>query len=373
MRFASVIGQATLKAKLIGNIRAGRVAHAQLFMGPRGSGNLPLALAYAQYLLCERPDAADSCGTCDGCRQAMQLAHPDLHLFFPIYFEEKKPRTCGYYTPQWRAAMQEEPYTDLDRWRDRLNSGNKQLRMGVDIAQEVQSRLAMKAFRGGYKVILVWQPELMDAPAANKLLKVLEEPAPNTVFLLVCTDAAQLLATILSRTQLVKVPALKPGEVAAVLREAHADLGADEAEAIALRSEGDLLEARDLAQQGEEELFIFFRDWLRVCYNANVPVAAEFMEGFHKFPREKQKALMRYGLHIMRQCVFQWQGAHELVRTIGQEQEFVEKFAQLLTGRSIAGIRQELETAHLHVERNANPKVLFMDLSYRLMGLFKAR
>jgi DNA polymerase-3 subunit delta' len=369
--FASVIGHATLKAKLIGNIREGRVAHAQLFIGPRGSGDLPLALAYAQYLLCQAPDAADACGVCDDCRQAVKLEHPDLHLIFPIYFEDKKPRTCDHLTPAWRAAVLSEPYLDLDRWRDHLSGGNKQLRMGVGIAQEIQSRLSMKSFRGGYKVIVVWQPELMDVQAANKLLKVLEEPMPNTVFLMVCNEPDQLLSTILSRTQSVKVPALKPGEVAEVLRVENPELSAEEAMSIALRSEGDLLEARSLVQQGEEELFVFFRDWLRACYTGAVPTAAAFSEGFHGMSRDKQKALMQYGLYIMRQCMFHWQGAHELVRTMGQEHEFVEKFAPLLSLESISGLRVELETAHVHIERNAHSKVLFMDLSYRLMALFK--
>ena len=371
VQFAKVIGHAALKAKLIGNIRERRVAHAQLFMGPRGCGNLPLALAYAQYLLCEQPDVADACGSCPACLQAQKLEHPDLHLAFPIFFADKKPRTCDHYVAQWRQAVLQQPYLDLDHWRDQLNSENKQLRMGVDIAQEIQSRLALKSFRGGYKVMVIWLPELMDPAASNKLLKVLEEPEPNTVFILVSNDADQLLATIISRTQLVKVPALRPGEVAEVLREHYPALDAEEARTIALRSEGDLLEALTIADQGEEELFVFFRDWLRQCYNKQVAAVAEFAEQFQKMGRERQKGLMRYGLYLVRQCVLQWQQVPELVGVFGQEQEFVSKFSGLLNERNAEGIRQELETAHVHVERNANPKMLFMDLSYRLMGLLR--
>ena len=370
MLFSKVIDHATLKAKLIGNIREGRVAHAQLFMGPRGSGNLPLVLAYAQYLLCERRSEVDACGECPSCLQLAKLEHPDLHLVFPIFLTDKV-KVCDAFVTDWRSAVLDEPYLDIDRWREHLEGENKQLRMGVDIAAEIQRKLSLKSFRGGYKVMLIWLPELMDPPAANKLLKVLEEPETNTVFLLVSNDSEQLLATILSRAQLVKVPALRPTALSVALRERFTELSEEEAMAIALRSEGDLLEAIDMADKGEEELFVFFRDWLRSCFRKEVVAAVEFADAFQKLGRERQKSLFRYGLYLIRQCALQWQQVPELVRVIGQEQEFVQNFSKLLNDRNVEGIRTELETAHGHVERNANPKVLFMDLSYRMMGLLK--
>ncbi|HQW04876.1 MAG: DNA polymerase III subunit delta [Flavobacteriales bacterium] len=372
--FSKVVGHATLKAKLIGNIREGRVAHAQLFMGPRGGGDLPMALAYAQYLLCADRDTVDACGKCPSCAQMAKLEHPDLHLMFPIYFREKlKPeqQVCEPFTAQWRQAILAEPYTDIEQWRDQLESENKQLRMGVGIAQEIQRKLSLRSFMGGYKVMVIWLPELMDTAAANKLLKVLEEPETNTVFLLVSTDAEQLLATILSRAQLTKVPALRPSDLAEALLERFPEIVKDEAMAIALRSEGDLLDAVDMANKGEEELFVFFRDWLRCCYRREVAAVAEFAEAFQKMGRERQKSLIRYGLYLIRQCTLQWQQVPELVRVLGQEQDFVQNFSKLLNDDNVNGIRNELETAHLHIERNANPKILFTDLSYKLMGLLR--
>jgi DNA polymerase-3 subunit delta' len=156
-----------------------------------------------------------------------------------------------------------------------------------------------------------------------------------------------------------------------VLRERFPELKEDEALTLSLRSEGDLLEAASMAEKGEEELFIFFRDWLRVCFGARIAEAAEFAEGFQKMGREKQKALLRYGLYLIRQCVLNWQQVPELVRTFGQEDEFVQKFSSLLNERNAEGIRSELELAHVHVERNANPKLLFMDMSYRMMGFLR--
>ena len=367
MLFSKVIGHAALKAKLIGNIREGRVPHAQLMVGPRGSGNLAMALAYAQYLLCENKGQADACGTCPSCIQMAKLEHPDLHLAFPIFFTDKV-KTCDHFVADWRHAVIEEPYIDIEQWRDQLESENKQLRMGVDIAQEIQRKLSLKSFRGGHKVMVIWQPELMDPPAANKLLKVLEEPEPGTVFLLVCSDPDQLLATIVSRAQLIKVPALPPVELGEALRERFPELSEADSVNLALRAEGDLLEAVEMAGKGEEELFVFFRDWLRHCYKREVVQAVEYGEHFQKMGRERQKSLVRYGLYMIRQCAMQWQQLPDLVRVLGQELEFVQNFSKLLNEGNADGIRRELETAHVHIERNANPKVLFMDLSYRMMG-----
>jgi DNA polymerase-3 subunit delta' len=370
MQFSHVIGQAPLKAKLIGNVREGRVPHAQFFLGPRGSGCLPLALGYAQYLLCQQPGAADSCGTCPSCLMVAKLAHPDLHLIFPIFLSEKQ-KTCEVFITEWRAAVLKEPNMDAELWRLKLEGENKQLRMGVDIAAEMQRKLSLKAYQGGWKVMLVWLPELMDPNAANKLLKVLEEPEPNTAFVLVGHANEQILPTILSRTQLVKVPSLNPAEVADGLRERYPDMSMDDCRAIGARSDGDILDAYAMAEKSEEELFVFFRDWLRACYGNKVPDTVEFGEYFGKMGREKQKAFMRYALFLIRQCVLHGQQVPQLVRSYGEELEFVKKFSPFVNPRNAEGIRLELETAHGHLERNANPKVLFMDLSYRMNGLLR--
>ncbi len=373
MLFREVIGQEALKRKLISNIREQRVAHAQLFLGPRGSGNLPLALAYSQYLLCEQQGQNDACGTCSSCRQMEKLEHPDLHTMFPIYLEEKKPKTCDRFITEWRGSVLKRPYLDIEIWRDMLESENKQLRMGVDIAQDIQRKLSLRAFRGGFKVILIWQPELLDTAASNKLLKVLEEPEPNTVFLLVANAADQLLATIVSRAQLTKVPALRPEDVVSAMKERFPELTEEEAMMIGMRSDGDLLEAIEMAEKGEEDLFDLFRPWLLACYQLNVVEVAEFTEQFQKMGRERQKSFLRYALRMIRQSVLQWQQAASLVKVAGREQEFVQKFSRQLTDHNADRIRRELEHAHHHVERNANPKILFMDMSYRIMGLLKAK
>lgn len=372
VQFSDVTGHATLKAKLINNVREGRVPHAQFFLGPRGCGVLPLALAYAAFLLCEDQQADGACGRCSSCRMVGKLAHPDLHLVFPIFLAEKV-KTCEPFLERWREAVLQEPYLDAERWREALEGENKQLRMGVDIAAEVSRKLSLKAFRGGWKVMLVWLPELLDPAAANKLLKVLEEPEPMTAFLLVGHEHERILPTILSRVQLVKVPALDPGAVAEALSARDPEIAPADARAIAARSEGDLLEAVSMADGEEDELFILFRDWLRACYQNKVGDMVEFGDHFAKMGRERQKAFMRYALHAIRQCVLQWQGITEMVSVIGEEKEFVAKFSTLLNEANVDGIRRDLESAHTHLERNANPKVLLLDLSYRLGGWLRTK
>ncbi|MEO7080273.1 MAG: hypothetical protein ABIY71_02060 [Flavobacteriales bacterium] len=372
MQFNKIIGHAELKARLIGNIREGRVAHAQFFLGPRGSGVLPLVLAYATYLFCENPGEGDSCGQCSSCKMMAKLAHPDLNLVFPIFLSEKG-KTCDPFTADWRGAVLKDPYLDADVWREVLKGENKQLRMGVDIAAEVVRKLSLKSYSGGWKVMLIWLPEMMDAAMANKILKVLEEPEPKTAFLLAGHANDRILPTILSRTQLVKVSAPAPTEVTAAIQLKFPELSPADARGIAARSEGDLLEAFAMAAGQEEEIFIFFRDWLRACYNSKVAENVEYADYFAKMGREKQKAFMTYALYLIRQCMLQWQDVPQLIAAFGQEMEFVEKFSALLNVHNADGIRQELEKAHMHLERNANPKILFMDLSYQLGTLLRLK
>ena len=373
MQFSSSVGHAALKAKLIGNVRDGRVPHAQFFLGPRGSGVLPMALGYARYLLCTARGAADACGTCPSCTMVEKLAHPDLHFAFPIYLSEKI-KTCHTFLPAWRTMMLAEPYADAEVWRNELQGENKQLRMGVDVAADITRVLSLKSHQGSWKVVLIWLPEFLSPDAANKLLKVLEEPDPNTVFLLVGHADSNLLPTIISRVQLVKVPALGPGEVAEALRRRFPELDDAEARAVAGRSEGDLLEAVAMAANEGNHLFEFFRDWLRACYaNNKAAEIAGHVETFGKLGRERQKGFIRYSLQLIRQCVLRWKGVPQLLVVPGEEQAFVERFSALLNVRNAELIRGELEEAHVHLERNANPKVLFADLSYRLGLLLSGR
>ena len=301
-----------------------------------------------------------------------KVAHPDLNLVFPIFLSDKG-KTCEPFAGEWRDAVLKDPYLDADVWREVLKGENKQLRMGVDIAAEVVRKLSLKSYMGGWKVMLIWLSEMMDAPMANKILKVLEEPEPKTVFLLAGHANDRILPTILSRTQLVKVAAPDPGEVVAAILERYPEITPADARGIAARSEGDLLEAFAMAEGEEEEIFVVFRDWLRACYSNNMAENVYYADYFAKMGREKQKGFMTYALYLIRQCMLQWQDVPQLIAAFGQEMEFVKKFSALLNVHNADGIRRELETAHGHLERNANPKVLFLDLSYSLGTLLRQK
>ncbi len=372
MLFSSIPGQADLKAHLIGAAREGRIAHAQLFLGPRGSGNLALALAYARYLVCKEPGQADACGVCASCNMMDKLAHPDVHYSFPIFTNEKeKIRTSDDLVGEWRTAVLKEPLIDETAWYGVIEKDNAKGIIRVSETHNSLRKLSFKSSQGGLRVLLIWYAERMNIEAANALLKGLEEPEPGTVYLLVSEHQDLMLPTILSRTQLVKVSGFSPSDVATELM-LRSGLPQNEAQSIAARCEGDLLEAKAMVERTEDELFIFFRDWLRACYGRKVVETVQFSDYFASLGREQQKALMRYALYIIRQCVYHWQQAPDLIRAMGQELEFVGKFGTLLNDRNASGIRQELELAHAHLDRNANPKVLFMDLSYKLFGLLKA-
>lgn len=244
MLFSSIPGQADLKAHLIGAAREGRIAHAQLFLGPRGSGNLALALAYARYLVCKEPGQADACGICPSCSMMDKLAHPDVHYCFPIFTSEKeKIRTSDDLVGEWRNAVLREPLLDETAWYATIEKDNAKGIIRVSETHNSLRKLSFKSSQGGLRVLLIWYAERMNIEAANALLKGLEEPEPGTVYLLVSEHQDLMLPTILSRTQLVKVPAFTPADVAAELM-LRTGLSQSEAQSIAARCEGDLLEAK---------------------------------------------------------------------------------------------------------------------------------
>ncbi|MBK9275122.1 MAG: hypothetical protein IPM49_11380 [Flavobacteriales bacterium] len=381
MRFSQIVGHANFKAKLIGNIREGRIPHAQFFLGPRGSGALPLALGYAQYLLCEHKGPVESCGVCSSCQMVDNLSHPDLYTMFPSIVSSKArdKENIGLFLREWtaqlalwREAVNKEPFLDENIWYDRLDGEKKQGLIGNHESSEIAKYLSRKSMLGGYKVVLIWIASRMNDTCANKLLKLLEEPEPMNAIILVDSSIDQVLPTILSRAQLVKVPALQEEEVAQALAERYPDLKPEEARACAVRSAGDLLEAVAMAEKSEEELFVLFRDWMRACYGLKIHEAAEFAEHFARMGRERQKGLMRYGLHLVRMSLLHAAGASGLVRAVGQEEEFIRRFAAMLSEPRAEELRHELESAHQHLERNANPKVLFMDLSYSVHRALRA-
>jgi len=367
MQFKQIVGQEAVKQRLINSVKENRVSHAQLFLGPGGSGSLPLAVAYAQYLSCENKQADDSCGECSSCRKYQKLMHPDLHFSYPFFAKDTKNDTALTFIEQWREAFLANPYLTLDTWRGYLEAENKQANINIAECHQIIKKLSFKPFESAYKILILWLPEYLDKQG-NALLKIIEEPQPNTLFLLVAQNQDQILNTILSRTQLIKIPALTYNDIKDHLVEKHNQTETAAAE-IAYLCNGSLSEALIMLQEENKGYHGLFVQWLRLCFaNKGIEVMA-FVDQLAKMGRENQKNFLRYGINFIRECCLILSGAGSLVHLPAPELETAKKMTNVMNILQAQGIVNELEKAHYHVERNANPKILFLDVSLQLIKL----
>ena len=366
MRFADIIGQEELKRRLVRALDSGRVSHAQLFTGIAGAGTLPLAVAYAQYLNCRNRRDGDSCGECPDCLQTAALAHPDLHLVFPVNKQGKKSGEVvrsDEFLPLFREVFaQTGGYFTPAEWYDRLDLG-KTLKGMISAreADEIIRKLSFKSFGGGYKIMLVWLPETMNDEAANKILKILEEPWERTVFLLVSERADFLLPTIISRTQEVAVPRLEP-EV--LEREAlAAGCEAGRARSAARLACGDLIALRRLAEGGNDERrtenFELFRQLMRLSYNDKHLELVTWAEDAARLSREQQREFLRDAARLLRESYVIHAGLGEISYLWGEEAEFCTKFAPFIGNRNVEPVLAQIESAAAQIAQNGNPTIVF--------------
>ena len=372
MLYAEVVGHEALGAKLRESVRSGRVAHAQLFEGQEGAGALALARAHAQYLTCEQPTEADSCGECTSCKAHAKMQHPDLHWCFPFFKADGQEKaTSEPHQGTWREAMLEGPYLGVEDWLDRLGADRKQLFISVDEALEVNRKLGLKAFHGGWKVWICWLPETMRVDTANKFLKLMEEPTDRTVMLFVTQHSDRLLATIRSRVQRIQVPNLRPEEAAQGLVQRWG-VDADMAASLAHVSEGNLAQALRMAKAGQDQPDLErFSAWMRSCWARDGRAMVEGSESFASLGREGQKRFLHYALHLVRQSIVGHYGAKELVRLTPAEGAFLTKFSKFIHHDNVMALREALEEAHSDVAGNVNGKLVFVDLSLRVHRMLR--
>ncbi len=374
MDFNDIIGYEKIKGYLTESVDAGRIPHAQLFAAAEGQGALPMAIAYASYLLGkDKPQAQ---------LQLKGLAHPDLHFAFPTSTTDKvkKDPVSSLFMEEWRQFLSEQPYGSIFDWFSFLGIEKKQANIGVAEAKEITSKLALKAFDGGYKVMIIWMAEKMNSESANKLLKLLEEPPEKTVFLLVVEDEAAVLDTIRSRCQVLRFPPL--GEQA--IREALIARGieANQAHRIAVRAQGNYHKALQLIdnKEGEEALFErWFISWVRSAYRAKGNKAAiqgllQWSDEINTYGRETQKLFLLYCSEVFRQALLQNYATEGLVYMQFADASFdLRKFAPFIHGNNIESIHKLIEEAIFHVERNGNGKVIFTDLAIKLTRLIHTK
>lgn len=364
MRFADIIGQESLKRHLTESVDKGRISHAQLFSGAAGVGTLPLAIAYAQYLNCPNRHDGDSCGVCPSCRQIAEAAHPDLHFVFPVNKQGKKAGEVvlsGEFMPLWREIIAETGgYFTPQQWYDRLDLG-KTLKGLITAreADEIIRRLQFKSFQSEYKIMIIWQPEAMNDEAANKILKILEEPWEKTVFLLVSERPDLLLPTIISRVQEVAVPRLTIEDLMPLAGEGDEQRRRNMARLAA----GDIIEMRTLAGGEEDavkrESFDLFCSLMRLSYNDKHLELIEWADEVAALSREQQRAMLRHAARLLRESYMLHAGLGSISDLWGAEAEFCNKFAPFIGNQNVEFILDQIEQAMRQVSQNGNAKIIF--------------
>lgn len=376
MLFKDIVGHAEIKSRLIQTVQENRISHAQLFLGEEGSGNLALAIAYAQYISCEQRTPTDACGVCSSCIKHEKFVHPDVHFVFPVATNAtiKKNPISSNFSAEWRELLTDNSYISLADWQEKLETGNKQLLISKDESASIVKTLSLKTYESEYKTVIIWYPEKFNTSSANKLLKILEEPPQKTLFLLVAQHSEQIISTILSRTQLVKVGKIDMTSMTAALKDKYA-MNEQEAIAVARMADGNFIQAQQFISANENQQLYhgLFTSWVRAAFKGDIPRLIDWTEELSKssYGREKQKQFLKYALHVCRESLIKNFGHSDLERTVEHEDAFLLKFSPYIHGANSIDIIHLFEEAHYHIERNVNPKVLFLDVSLKLTKLLR--
>ena len=376
MNFSEVLGQEHLKNHLIKSTDNGRISHAQLFVGKEGSGTLAMAIAYAQYILYSTSNDKEACAI-----KCSKLMHPDLHFAFPVATNDivKKHPVSNLFLEDWRNFIGLNPYGNLFEWLQSIGIENKQGQIGVDEAEEIVKSLKLKSYEGGYKIMIIWMAEKMNTSAANKLLKLLEEPPEKTVFLLVSENEEQIITTIKSRCQVLHFPLLSEKDIAHYLVEKEGT-DAPIAEQIAHQADGNINKALHLLHNdnSDEQFEQWFITWVRAAFKAkgNAAVIQELIgwsETIAKSGRETQKRFLNYCLQFFRQALLLNYDAASLVYLQPKSNFKLENFAPFIHSANIIEIDKEINEAIYHIERNGNAKIILLDLSIKLTRLLHTK
>lgn len=373
MQFKDVIGQDKVKQQLVSQVKAERISHAQMLLGPEGSGKLPLTVAFAQYLLCDNPTDNDSCGQCPNCQKAQSMTHPDIHYVYPVVVSRTdKIVASDDLRKEWNHLMINHGYFDLNTWLETNDSLGKNPIIGVDESRAILKKLSLKSYSDKYKIMIIWLPEKMNTQTANKLLKILEEPPKNTLFFLVCDNSESILPTIVSRCQIVQVPALKNDEIASYIKNKYT-VDDEVSQTVSNLSQGNVFVAINAVQgnQAQHAYFEMFVKLMRSAYAANPMDLMAVSDEIAALDREKQKNFILYGLHIFRESIIMNYLKGKLLNVRDEENEFLQKFARFINNQNITELTDEFNNAYYHIERNANAKILFSDLVIKLTKLVR--
>ena len=373
MFFRDIIGQTAIKNRFIQAINESRVSHAQLFAGPEGSGNLALALAYAQYVACSDKQDHDSCGTCPSCKKYARLIHPDLHFVYPVVKSPKfKEPVSTDYIEEWRKMVINGAYFNPEDWFNFIGTDNAQGMIYSQESDEIIRKLSLKSYESEYKVMIIWMPEKMNQACSNKLLKMIEEPPSKTLFLLVAANEEELISTIRSRCQLTKIPAIDPGELAAHLAQLPQTNGKD-MHRLAHLSRGNYRRALQLLNPEEQDRYNLekFKELMRLTYGRKFLDLFAWVSELAEIGRERQKSFLQYALAQIRENFMFNLKNQTLVYMDEEEQAFSSRFSPFINERNIMPITEELEKSILHITMNGNPRIIFTDMALRIVKLIR--
>ncbi len=375
--FKDIIGQRGVIEQLRRCVDENRLAHALLITGPRGNGKLAIAIALANYLLCGNRNG-DACGSCPACAKLAKFVHSDLHFVYPV---KKKKGASGDNNPvsddyitEWRELLSRGAYFGYDDWLAKLDLENQQPMIYERESSEILHKLSMQSREGGWKVVIIWLPEKMKESGSNKLLKVIEEPPKDTLFLLVSEEPDKIIPTILSRTQRVEVPRIAQNDMETALQQRYG-LAFEEAKAVTQQSGGNWEKAEELLSLNDEKALYLelFMQLMRVAYARNIRDMKAWSEQVAALGRERQKRLLDYCQRMIRENFIMNFKSDEMLYMSQAERNFSVRFSPFVNERNIFGIMEELSEAQRHIEQNVNAKMVFFDMSLRMIVWIKNR
>ena len=372
MLFKEIIGQQEVKKRLLNLVGEDRTPHALMLFGPPGTGKRSLAVAMAQYLACADRQPEDACGVCPSCIKFSKLVHPDLHFVVPVLKTQKvvKDPVTDLFIEAWREAFLANPYLSESQWYEAIGAENKQGVINKEESLQIIKKLGFKPYESEYRMIIIWLPEKMNQPAANKLLKQLEEPPEKTLILMVSENTDRILPTILSRTQLLHVPPLEEN----LLREGLMKLQGSDPQLLedaVRKANGNYNVALATLRKDEQEIYFFelFTGMMRLCYSRKIIEINDWVEGVAGLGRERQKQLLDYSLRLLRENFMLHMEQGDLSYMSAREAEFSSRFSPFIHHGNIHALVESFSEAGNHIEANGNPRIVFMDLSIRVIRL----
>jgi len=371
MYFRNISGQESIKKRLIQSVKTERISHSQLFYGPQGSSKLALALAYSRYILCNDKGEDDSCGKCPSCVKIDKYVHPDLHFVYPSALSDDKPVTDNF-IGDWRKAISENPYLSEYNWYERIGIERKQGLIKKNVSSEILRTMALKAFEADHKILIMWMAERMNATASNKLLKIIEEPPPGTVFLLVTENPDVLLTTILSRTQIIRIPKFSDSEISEMLKRESDYSERQIANAVKMANGNYHIALTSLREESQsKENFEHFVNFMRLCFSKDVVKIMALIDVLAATSREWQKNFLQYSMRMLRENYMINLKKEQITYMADYEDDFSIKFSKFVNENNIQNLYIEFNKAYGDISGNGYARIIFLDLSLKVIKLLQ--